>query len=124
MIVVFARCVMADRVFQSSDFLRPSDEEPIRSVIDQTNDAVVIAWCVKPQQRLHPHIHPNGQDTWIIQAGEGQYLMDQAGTTRPIKVGDVVVARAGQVHGVLSTGPEPLVFVSIVSPANAGFEPI
>jgi len=115
---------MADRVFQSSDFLRPSDEEPIRSVIDQTNDAVVIAWCVKPQQRLHPHIHPNGQDTWIIQAGEGQYLMDQAGTTRLIKVGDVVVARAGQVHGVLSTGPEPLVFVSIVSPANAGFEPI
>jgi len=113
---------MADRIFQSSDFLRPSDEEPIRSVIDQSNDAVVIAWYVKPQQRLHLHIHPNGQDTWLIQSGEGQYFMDQDGTSKLIKAGDVVVARAGQVHGVLSTGQEPLVFVSIVSPANAGFE--
>jgi Na+/proline symporter len=37
---------------------------------------------------------------------------------------DVVIAHAGEVHGVICTSTEPLVIVSIVAPAEAGFEPI
>ena len=114
----------ATRIFNSSNFLQPTDGEPIRSVITESKDAVVVAWYIKPGQEIAPHVHPNGQDTWTILTGKGEYYLDKAGTTKPIAAGDVVVAHVGCVHGVLNTGDEPLVFISVVSPADAGYQPI
>lgn len=37
--------------------------------------------------------------------------------------GDIAVAAAGQLHGVLNDGDEVLAFVSVVSPLAAGYEP-
>lgn len=110
------------RIFNSSQFLQPTDGEPIRSVITESKDAVVVAWYIKPGQEISPHIHPNGQDTWTILSGKGKYYLDKAGTTKPISAGDVVVAYTNCVHGVLNTGDEPLVFISVVSPADAGYQ--
>jgi len=116
------------RIFESALFLKPqlnNNEPPIRSVISSSNDSNVIIWHVATGQRLLPHIHPQGQDTWIVQSGTGDYVVDALGTKKPIKSGDVVVARAGQVHGVTCTSSdEPLVILSVVSPADAGFEAI
>jgi quercetin dioxygenase-like cupin family protein len=113
---------MIERIFKSSQFLQPTDEEPIRSVVTESKDAVVVAWCIKPGQEISAHIHPNGQDTWTILTGAGDYYLDLAGTTRAIAAGDVVVAPVGCVHGVFNSGDEPLVFISVVSPADAGYE--
>jgi quercetin dioxygenase-like cupin family protein len=110
------------RVFKVANHLRPNDGEPIRSVVHATGDAAIVAWTVKPGQRISAHVHPGGQDTWTIVSGEGEYQVDAAGTTVRIAAGDVVVAPTGAVHGVHCTGAEPLVFVSVVSPALAGFE--
>lgn len=109
------------RIYPWADFLQPADGEPIRSVVMQSGHSVVIAWVVKPGQRITPHVHPAGQDTWTIVAGEGDYIHDKAGSTLPVKAGDVAVARAGEVHGVHNTGAVPLVFVSVVAPVEAGF---
>ena len=70
---------------------------------------VVIAWTVKPGQRITPHVHPDGTDTWTIVAGQGDYIADLSGATQPMKAGDVAVARAGEVHGVHNSGAVPLV---------------
>lgn len=113
---------MTERVFKSSQCMQPSDGEPIRSVVTQTPDAVIVAWYVKPGQTIKPHIHPSGQDTWTILSGEGDYLVDLRGTTRRIVSGDVVVAHTKEVHGVRNTGADPLIFISVVSPAEAGYE--
>lgn len=110
------------RVFKSADFLQPADGEPVRSVITESENAVVVAWYVKPGQEILPHIHPNGQDTWTILSGKGEYYLDQTGTTQAIKKGDVVVAPTQCVHGVVNRGEEPLVFISVVTPVNAGYE--
>ncbi len=110
------------RIFNSSQFLQPTDEEPIRSVVTESENAVVVAWYIKPGQEIAPHIHPNGQDTWTILSGKGEYYLDKAGTKKPIAAGDVVVAYTGCVHGVLNNGDEPLIFISVVSPADAGYE--
>lgn len=110
------------RIFSSADHFQPTDDEPIRSVVTESADAVVVAWHVEPGQRLPGHVHPQGQDTWTVLSGQGEYRLDAAGTTRPIRAGDVVVAHAGQVHGVLNTGKEPLRFISVVSPAAAGYQ--
>ena len=82
---------------------------------------VVIAWTVKPGQRITPHVHPDGTDTWTIVAGQGDYIADLTGATRPVKAGDVVVARAGEVHGVHNSGAVPLVFISVVASVEAGY---
>ena len=111
-----------DRVFQVSKYLKPNDGEPIRSVVYETANAAIIAWTVKPGQRISPHLHPVGQDTWTVITGVGEYQIDASGATVRIASGDVAVAPAGAVHGVLNTGTEPLVFVSVVSPALSGFE--
>ena len=113
---------MHERIFQSSAFLKPNVGEPIRSVVTESEDSAVIAWYVQPGQSISAHLHPVGQDTWIIQSGIGEYRFDKTGATRPIKAGDVVIAHRGEVHGVLNTGAEPLIFVSVVSPAGAGYE--
>jgi quercetin dioxygenase-like cupin family protein len=110
------------RIFNSADFLQPIDGEPIRSVITESKDAVVVAWYIKPGQKVAAHLHPQGQDTWTILAGQGDYFLDQAGTTKPIAAGHVVIAPVGCIHGVYNSGDVPLVFISVVSPADAGYQ--
>ncbi len=112
------------RLFKVAEFLQPADGEPIRSVITESADAAVIAWSVKPGQRISAHVHPDGQDTWTILSGRGEYRFSEQGESVAITKGDVLVAHRGEVHGVLNTGQEPLVFVSVVSPAASGFEPV
>ena len=110
------------RIFKSAQFLQPTDEEPIRSVVTESKDAAVVAWYIKPGQEIAAHIHPGGQDTWTILTGKGDYYLDQNGATQAIIAGDVVIAPVGCVHGVLNSGDEPLVFISVVSPAEAGYQ--
>lgn len=112
----------APRVFASGQFMQPSDNDPIRSVVVQTGDAVVVAWLVLPGQRIAAHVHPHGQDTWTVLSGQGAYQTSACGESRLIGAGDVAVAYTGCVHGVHNTGTEPLRFISVVSPAEAGYE--
>ena len=114
----------SQRVFKVAEFLQPNDGEPIRSIVAESAHASIVAWFVKPGQRIAPHLHPHGQDTWTVLEGGGLYCLDSSDTTLPISAGDVVVAPARSVHGVLNTGTQPLVFVSVVCPAEAGFVPV
>ena len=114
--------MMTTRLFSSADFLQSTDQIPIRSVITQSKEQVIVAWHVKPEQEIPAHIHPQGQDTWTILAGKGLYYLDAVGTTQAISAGDVVVAHTGEVHGVVNNGNEPLIFISVVSPADAGYQ--
>jgi quercetin dioxygenase-like cupin family protein len=111
-----------NRIFNSSKFFQPSEGEPIRSVITETPDAVIVAWYIQPGQEIAPHIHPQGQDTWTILSGRGDYYLDHAGNKQSIEMGDVVIAPAGSVHGVVNSSDESLVFISVVSPLNAGYQ--
>ncbi len=113
---------MKERIYKSSDFLESNTGEPIRSVITESKESAVIAWHVNPGQKISAHLHPHGQDTWIIQSGMGEYRLNKAGTTKSIAAGDVVIAHAGETHGILNTGNEPLIFISVVSPALSGYE--
>ena len=112
------------RVYKSSDHMQVSDGEPIRSVVVESEHSVIVAWHVEPGQTIAPHTHPHGQDTWTILSGQGQYQVDEQGHTVAVAPGDVVIARRGQVHGVLCTSSEPLRFISVVAPAEAGYVPL
>jgi quercetin dioxygenase-like cupin family protein len=111
------------RIFNSAEFFQPVDDgEPVRSVVTESADAVIVAWYIQPGQKIAAHIHPQGQDTWTILSGQGEYCLDAMGNTQPIGAGDVVIAPIGAVHGVSNHGSEPLRFISVVSPAAAGYQ--
>lgn len=116
--------MMLTRIFDGAEFVQKSDGEPIRSVVTESSDTVVVMWYVLPGQTIQPHFHPSGQDTWIILSGNGEYILDAEGTTKPISSGQIVVAHTGQVHGVINKGSEPLQFVSVLSPQDAGYQPL
>lgn len=110
------------RIFPSKEFLRPSAGDPVRSVVTESADAVVVAWHVAPGQSIAPHVHPAGRDVWTILSGRGRYISTASGETHEVVAGDVAVANAGQVHGVINDGAEPLTFISVVAPIGAGYE--
>lgn len=112
------------RLFKSTDFLQSCGGEPIRSVVTQSVEATVVAWHVEPGQTIAAHAHPQGQDTWTILAGSGQYRINAEGETTKIYPGDIVVAYTGQIHGVFNDGDEALIFISVVSPSEAGYQPL
>lgn len=111
-----------NRIFNSTEFFQPADGEPIRSIIAESKDAVVVGWYIKPGQKIDPHIHPNGQDTWTILSGKGEYYLDEVGNKKLVVAGDVVIAYTGCLHGVFNNGDEPLMLISVVAPSNAGYE--
>jgi quercetin dioxygenase-like cupin family protein len=67
------------RLFKVTDFLQPADGEPIRSVITESADSAVVAWHVKPGLHISAHVHPDGQDTWTILSGCGEYRLSANG---------------------------------------------
>lgn len=113
-----------ERVFSAAAFFKASEGEPIRTVVTQTPQATVVAWHVEPGQRISTHVHPTGQDTWTILSGQGLYFTALDGAARQIHAGDVAVAPVGAVHGAINTGDVPLLFISVVSPSESGFEPV
>ncbi len=111
---------MESRIYSISELIQPSEGEPIRSVVLETAESVIVVWHVKPGQEIKAHIHPNGQDTWTVLSGEAEYFQGNGVKTR-LKIGEIAVAKPAQVHGAINTGSEPFVFVSVVAPGNAGF---
>lgn len=114
--------MVTSRIFHSADFFQLADGEPVRSVITESQNAVIVAWYIQPGQTIAPHTHPYGQDTWTILQGQGDYYLDKEGTTRAIAAGDIVIAPTGCVHGVRNNSSQPLIFISVVSPAEAGYQ--
>ncbi|RCS59499.1 cupin domain-containing protein [Parvibium lacunae] len=113
-----------ERIFNSLAYFQATatnQGEPIRSVISESPDAVVVAWHVLPGQKILPHVHPHGQDTWMVIRGQGEYTINTRGVSQPITAGDIVIANTNEVHGVFNNGQEPLQIISVVSPAEAGY---
>ena len=111
----------AERIFSVSEFVRPSDGEPIRSVVLETDESVIVVWHVRPGQEIAAHVHPHGQDTWTVVSGSADYYQGN-GVVTQLKAGDIAVAKTGQVHGAMNTdSTEPFNFVSVVAPGNASY---
>lgn len=115
------KMVTTDRLFPLADFIQPSDGSPIRSVVLETPEAVIVVWHVRPGQEIAAHVHPLGQDTWTVISGTADYYQGN-GIKCQIKVNDIVVARPNQVHGAVNVGQDDFVFVSVVTPSNAGYQ--
>ena len=88
-----------------------SDEKANKVVLEETEYSRSTLWCLLPGQRIAPHIHA-GDHVWSVFEGEGNYLSEGL-DPQPIAPGTILVAPAGDSHGVENTGKKGLVFLSI-----------
>ncbi len=109
-------------VRQLVQFSSPSDEKVMVVELAVTEAQSIAVWGVRPGQKVPTHIHPDGQDTWIMIKGELTYYMGN-GQRRSIASGNIDVAEHHQIHGALNEGSEDAIFVSIYSAPSLKAEP-
>jgi hypothetical protein len=80
-----AKPMALNRIFTSAEFMQPTAGigEPIRSVITQSAEAVIVAWHVNPGRRIAAHDHPHGQDTWTVLLGQVSTSSNKAESRKP-----------------------------------------
>ena len=88
-----------------------SNEKANKVILAETEHSRATLWCLMPGQKIVPHIHA-GDHIWSVFEGSGNYLSEGA-DPKPIAPGTILVAPAGESHGVENSGDQGLVFLSI-----------
>lgn len=88
-----------------------SQEKANKVALGETAHGRATLWCLLSGQGIKPHVHA-GDHYWVVLEGNGDYLAEGSA---PVAVGPgvVLVAPAGESHGIINTGSDGLVFVSI-----------
>ena len=93
------------------DKIAYSKEKAGKIALSETGHSRSTLWCLEPGQGIVPHVHA-GDHIWAVFEGEGLYLSEGA-EPLPIGPGTVLIAPAGESHGVENTGTAGLVFLSV-----------
>ncbi len=93
------------------DKIAYSQEKANKVALGETAHGRMTLWCLLAGQHIHPHVHA-GDHYWVVLEGGGDYL---AAEQAPVAVGPgtLLIAPAGESHGIENSGSEGLVFVSI-----------
>ena len=76
---------------------------------------------IEPGMKKAAHAHPGSDSVIIMLEGEGEYFMGSTAVTKSIKVGDVMIAPAGSLHGVYNTGTATLRYICTEGPTPVEF---
>jgi len=112
---------MKERTFDVEMLVQFSDVKATVTEISVTDHSSIAVWGVRPGQEVPAHIHPDGQDTWVMIRGELTYYLGN-GQRKTIRAGQVDVADHHQVHGAINEGTEDAIFISIYSAPKLGWE--
>jgi len=113
--------MMNERIFSLESQVRFSDESATVTEIINTENSSIAIWGVKPGQIVQAHLHPDGQDTWLMLRGTLTYYFGN-GASQSLNKGEVAIADKNQVHGAVNNSHEDAVFVSIYSAPQIGYE--
>ncbi|MDR5832324.1 cupin domain-containing protein [Caballeronia sp. LP006] len=70
---------------------------------------------MQPKAVSERHSHAISEQEWIVEKGQGTLLLAN-NATREIRAGDVVRTPAGAIHGVVNSGNETLIYISVTTP--------
>ena len=70
---------------------------------------------MEPGAVSHRHSHPRSEQTWIVEKGTATMLLAED-RTQVVAAGEVLRTPAGEIHGVINTGSEPFVYLSVTTP--------
>lgn len=114
---------MAQRIYDMSSVKQEDAHAAKKTPFYQTASDGGSVWVIKPGQTLQKHIHHNSDDIWIVLQGEGIFYPEPDPEV-PFRKGQVIVSEKGSCHGAKNTGEEDIIFVSIVAPVPADYDPI
>ncbi|MFA5535860.1 MAG: cupin domain-containing protein [Bacillota bacterium] len=108
---------MDKRLFSVEEVLKEvaGSTDAVKTVLYENPRSNGVLWYVPPGKEVPAHYHPETDDTWIVLEGEGEYYLGN-GETHPLYPGLVAVAPKEAIHGAMTTGDKPLVFVAISAP--------
>jgi quercetin dioxygenase-like cupin family protein len=109
------------RILSLESHVRFSNESATVTEIINTGNSSIAVWGVKPKQIVPAHLHPDGQDTWVMLRGTLTYYLGN-GENQELNVGQVAIADQNQIHGAVNNSSEDAVFVSIYSAPQIGYE--
>lgn len=97
------------------DSLRMFDPERMRrNTLFETPRFFLDLYCLEPGQSQRPHTHDGSDKVYVVLEGRGTFTL--AGGTQAVDAGRAVLARSGEVHGVVNEGPERLVCLVFMAP--------
>lgn len=108
---------LKERCYLVADILKNIDNKtkPVKSILFENERMNGVVWYVPAGGEIPAHYHPSTDDVWVVLEGEGEYFLGD-GKTFPLKSGIVALANKEEIHGVRSTGEQPLVVVSVSAP--------
>ena len=112
---------MTQRTFDPGKHVQFSDAKATVTEIVITEHSSIAVWGVRAGQEVPAHLHPDGQDTWVMLRGELTYYLGN-GERRTIRAGELDIAEHHEVHGAINEGTEDAVFLSIYSAPKIGYE--
>jgi mannose-6-phosphate isomerase-like protein (cupin superfamily) len=102
-----------DEILQANPLKAGEKAQTITIAQDDTISLLVLR--VTPGVWVKPHVHKTHDETVYVIKGTGQLLINDKWVD--IKPGSLHFNPMGKVHSVKSTGNEPLVVISIFTPA-------
>lgn len=88
-----------------------------RQVLFTAKHSQLVLMSLKPQEEIGMEVHPNVDQFFRFEAGEGKVIID--GEEHLVKDGDAVIVPAGSQHNVINTSTDKsLQLYTIYSPAN------
>lgn len=112
---------MNQRTFDPETLVKFSDTKATVTEIAVTQHSSIAVWGVRPGQEVPAHIHPDGQDTWLMLRGALTYYLGN-GQRRVIRAGEIDVASPNEVHGAINESSTDAVFLSIYNAPKLGWE--
>jgi quercetin dioxygenase-like cupin family protein len=70
---------------------------------------------MEPGSVSERHAHKLSEQVWIVERGEGILLLADE-QTELLRAGDIVRTPAAEIHGVINSGKEPLVYLAVTTP--------
>ncbi len=102
---------MATEFWNYQEQIAYHQEKANKVQLGATEVSRATLWCLLPGQHIHPHVHA-GDHIWMVLEGAGEFLQQDQPPVE-IAAGSVLLAPAGDSHGVNNTGQQGLVFLSV-----------
>ena len=112
---------MNERIFKVADFEKEDKDLAVKTLIKGTDMSNTVVWVVKPNQSVKCHKHDNCDDVWYVIEGSGLFH-PEVGKDVEVKVGDVIINKAGDCHGFTNNTDKDFKFLGVLTKNPANYE--
>lgn len=113
---------MNERLFKIGDLAQFDSQQAKKTIFYETDKTAGAVWCLEPGQEIPNHAHAEADDLWICVQGTGTFYPGN-GEEVEITVGDLIISRPGDQHGMKNTGKDRFICVGVAGPLPLDFIP-